>query len=118
MGGDRIPGPFNDAVDEETRQRREQNERHFGGEENEKTIQKALDRAQASWIAEFGRFDEIAVDVFYGHRGRFIRKYADAWLHADAWNKRLMKPVFQALIRKYDLEADPKGTGVLEAEGR
>lgn len=117
MGGDRILGPFNDAVDEETRQRRELNERHLGGEENARKIQEALDRAQATWIEEFGCLDEIAVDVFHGRRGGFIRKYADTWLHADAWNKRLMKPVFQALIRKYDLEADPKGTGVLEAEG-
>jgi len=111
MGGDRIPGPFNDAVDEETRRRREQNERHLEGEENKKKVQEALERAQASWLAELGRLDEIAVDVFSGKRCEFIRTYSDAWLHADAYNKRLMRPTWLALIRKYDLEEDPEGTG-------
>ena len=67
MGGDRIPGPFNDAV-----------------------------------------------DVYHGKRGGFLRKFADAWTHADMGNKYLMKPVWQALIRKYNLEEDPDGTGASE----
>jgi len=114
MGGDRVPGPFNDRVDEETRRRREFTERHLKGKENAKKIQESLARAQASWLSEFGRLDELAVDVFYGRRGGFLIKYADAWLHADAWNKRLMRPVWEAFIRKYDLEEDPTGTAVSE----
>jgi len=114
MGGDRVPGPFDDAVDEETRRRRELTERHLKGVENADKLDKALARARASWLEEFGRLDELAVDVFHGRRGGFLIKYADAWLHADAWNKRLMQPVWEAFIRKYGLEEDPTGTGASE----
>jgi len=114
VGGDRIPGPYDDQVDKETRQRREFRERHLGGEKNEKKIYKALLQVQASYAAEFLYLDEIALGVFHGRRGGFIRKYTAAWLHADAWNKRLMKPVFQALICKYNLDEDPTGTIVSE----
>lgn len=112
---DRIPNQFSDAVDEETRQRREWLERHRDGFPRARKVQEALDRARTSWIAEFGRLDEIAVDVYHGKRGGFLKKFADAWLHAEACNKRLIKPMWAALIRKYGLEEDPKGTGVPEA---
>lgn len=112
MGGDRVPGPFNDAVDERDRERREALERHLEGKENVDKYQEAINRARASWLAEFLRLDEIAVDVYHGRRGGFIRKYADAWLHADAYNKRLMRPAWEAFIRKYGLETDPEGTAV------
>jgi len=71
----------------------------------------ALARARTSWTHEFGRLDVIAVDVYHGKRGGFLRKYADAWIHADAFNKRLMQPAWEALIKKYGLEEDPHGTG-------
>ena len=109
MGGDRVPGPFNDAVDEETRRRRELIERHLSGEDITQDLDALILRAQAAWLAEFGRLDEIAVDVYHGQRGGFIRKYADAWGHADAFNKRLMRPAWEAFIRKYNLEEDPSG---------
>ena len=112
MGGDRVPGPFDDAVDEETRRRRELIKRHLTGEDITRDLDKLLLRARASWLSEFGRLDDVALDVFHGHPGGFIRRYADAWLHADAWNKRLMRPVWEAFIRKYDLEEDPTGTAV------
>ena len=112
---DRVPGPFNDAVDLNVRQREEFAKRHPIGEKEMKRIQASFDRAQAAWIEEFGRLDEIALDVFHGKRGGFIRKYADAWSHADAWNKRLMRPAWVEFIVKYNLEVDPEGTG-LEAE--
>lgn len=60
---------------------------------------------------EFLALDEIALGVFHGQRGHFVKKYCDAWLAADVWNKRLMRPVFERLIEKYGLEADPTGTG-------
>ena len=111
MGGDRIPGPFNDIVDENSRRRRELIRRHLEGKENADKYQEAIDRSRAYWIQEFGRLDEIAIEVFNGRRGGFLIKYVDAWLHGDVYNRRLMKPVFCALILKYNLEEDPKGTG-------
>lgn len=110
MGGDRVPGPFDDAVDEETRRRRELTARALGGEDDRDRIVRALEKTRASHLAEFGRLDMIAVDVTQGNRGGFLIKYSAAWLHADAWNKRLMRPVWEAFIRKYGLEEDPAGT--------
>lgn len=116
MCGDRVPGPFSDAVDRRDRERRETRERHREG--CAKTIERALAEARASYTAEFLQLDEIALGVFHGKRGSFVRKYTDAWLHADMGNKRLMRPVFEAFIRKYDLEADPTGTGAGPSEPR
>jgi len=111
MGGDRIPGPLDDAVDEETRRRREREEQFLGDEGDRKRMRDVLARARNSWTIEFGRLDEIAVDVHNGRWDGFIRKFADAWSHADAGNKRLIRHAWEALIREYDLEEDPHGTG-------
>lgn len=111
MGGDRVPNQFSGAVDENERRRRELTRRHLEGEENADKLDLALQRARSSWLEEFLRLDDIAVDVFNGKRGGFLRKFADAWLHADPQNKRIIKPAWAALIRKYNLEEDPKGTG-------
>ena len=56
--------------------------------------------------AEFGLLDRIALDVVHGRRGCFLRKFADAWLHADAHNKSILRPAFLALIDKYSLQED------------
>lgn len=111
MGCDRVPGPFNDAVDENVRQREESAKRHPIGEKEMKRIQASLERAKIAYTTEFGRLDYIAVEVFHGQWGGFIWKYADAWSHADANDKRLMRPVWVELIVKYNLEVDPEGTG-------
>lgn len=108
---DRVPGPFNDAVDRNDRERREHIERHPIGEKEMKRIMVSLKRAKIAYIAEFARLDRIAVDVYHGQRCRFIRKYADAWLSADANNKRLMRSAWVELVIKYNLEVDPEGTG-------
>jgi len=117
MGGDRVPGPlsrFIPSIDEYLRARLEA---LATGNPHGESVAKVLRRARASWIAEFGRLDEIAVDVYHGRRGGFIRTYADAWLHADAYNKRLMRSAWEAFIRKYGLEEDPEGTAVSEVRG-
>jgi len=108
VGGDRVPGPFDDDVDEETRIRREIIKRTFGVEEEGLSPGELLEGAQASWTAEFGRLDEVAHDTLARGVGGFLTKYAQAWLYADAWNKRLMRPVWEAFIRKYNLEEDPR----------
>jgi len=114
VGGDRIPGPrsrFIPSIDEFLEACR----KALGaGNPHGEDVGEVLRRARASYVAEFLRLDEIALAVFGGHRGGFIRRYADAWLHADAWNKRLMRPVWESLIRKYDLEENPEGTAVSE----
>lgn len=105
MGGDRVPGPFNDAVDEETRRRREENKRHLEGKENAEKVQEALRQARATLIAEFGKLNEVALATI-GSPGQspFLIKYAGAWLAGDAYNKRLMVPVFKAFIRNAGLD--------------
>lgn len=60
--------------------------------------------AQDAWEAEFGLLDRIAHRVFYSRHGGFLRKFADAWLHADAENKRILKPAWLILIDKYGLD--------------
>lgn len=75
------------------------------------TPEELLARAQLSWLQEFGRLDDIAREVLYSRHGAFVRKYADAWLHADASNKRLMRPVWEQFIKKYGLEENPRGVG-------
>ena len=113
-GVDGIPGPHDDDVDEFTRQREELNKSSRDKNRDEISFMEALDKARKSELLEFCPLNQIAVDVFYGERSEFLKKYADAWLHADVWNKRLMKPVFQAFIRTYNLEEDPAGDGPRE----
>lgn len=112
MGGDRVPGPFNDAVDERDRDRIEFMKRHGVAE---KVIKATLAQARADYIAGLLRLDGIAVDVYHGRRGNFLKKYADAWLAADPSNKKKMRPAWIEFIVKYNLEADPKGTGSSES---
>jgi len=111
-----MPGPLNDAVDATTRRREEMNKRHLEGKENVEKVEEALRQARVSFLEEFERLCAIAVDVFNGRRGSFLKKYADAFLHADPYNKRLMRPVWEAFIRKYNLEEDPTGTGAPASE--
>lgn len=109
MGGDRVPGPLDDAVDEETRQRKESHERHRGEIRHGEGIQGTILRAQASHAAEFNRLDEIAVDVYHSTHSSFLRAFADAWCKADQWNKMILRPAWVKVIEKYNLhkEAEP-----------
>lgn len=109
MGGDRVPGPlsrFIPPLDEFLRARLKA---LATGNPNGDDVPGLLLRARASYVAEFHSLNEIALAVLEGHRRSFLRKYADAWLHADPYDKRLMLPVFQALIRKYGLEGEAAG---------
>ena len=63
-----------------------------------------IKRAQEDWEAEFGLMDRIAHHVLHSPHGAFLRKFADAWLHADAFNKRIIRFAWRGLIDKYDLE--------------
>jgi len=104
MGGDRIPGPLDDAVDEETRRRE-----LLRGKAEAKELGDALLRARDSWVAEFGRLDEIALaTINTPGQSPFIIKYAQAWLAGDIYNKRLMVPVFKAFIRNAGLDGLPE----------
>lgn len=58
------------------------------------------------------RLDEIALNVFHGKRGSFLKAFADTWLRADNSNKLILRSVWKELIHKYDLKDDPAGTGV------
>ena len=58
---------------------------------------------EESYQVEFRRLDAIARFCLNGRYGGFIQAFADAWLKADAENKRLMWPVWVTLVEKYDL---------------
>ena len=65
-----------------------------------------FDAARETWEAEFGLLNRIAHHVYHSDHGGFIRKFADAWLHADADNKMILKPAWIRLIDKYSLEKE------------
>ena len=52
---------------------------------------------------EIIELDEIAEAELDRHKGDFLRHFLLAWLYADGGNKRLLKPVFKQLIKKYRL---------------
>lgn len=136
MGGDRIPGPLSRFIpsldeflrvrlkalaargpvdpDKRERRRREAIRRTFGVEDEGLSPEELLERAQASWIAEFGELDSVALETLGAGRGNFLTRYSRAWLAADAWNKRLMRPVWESLINKYDLHGKQEGAGKTE----
>jgi len=47
--------------------------------------------------------DEIAEAELDRSKGDFLRHFLLAWLYADGENKKLLKPAFNQLIRKYRL---------------
>ena len=72
-------------------------------------VDEALKRAQEAWLDEFELLDNIAVRVVHSRHGAFLKKFAAAWLHADAFNKRIIRVAWVLLIEKYDLQKDPDG---------
>ncbi len=53
--------------------------------------------------ADIEVLDEIADAELDRPRGEFLRHFLLAWLYADGENKRLLKPAFKQLVRKYRL---------------
>lgn len=66
----------------------------------------AYDKAEVTYRAEIRRLEEIALEVYHGDRGSFVKAMADAWLKADLSNKRILQPVWRAIVTKYGLEED------------
>ena len=50
--------------------------------------------------------DKIARGVIESEHGNFLKKIADAWLHADIHNKRILKRAWQTLVEKYRLHKE------------
>jgi hypothetical protein len=49
--------------------------------------------------------DKIAVEVVNNSSlSEFLRKFADAWLTADAENKEILRPAWLAIIDKFSLK--------------
>ena len=117
MNGDRIPGPLNDQVDEETRRREELDKKAYGVDAEGKSLGTDLRHLMNGQLEEFSRLDDVAGEVFKRNRSDFLVTYADAWLHADVYDKRLMRPVWESFIRKYNLLEDPEGTGARKSRG-
>ena len=51
-------------------------------------------------------FDEIARFVLNSEHGSFLKKMADAWLHADPENKEILRGAWAEIIVKYDLNVE------------
>lgn len=51
-------------------------------------------------------FDEIARFVLNSEHGSFLKKMADAWLHADPENKTILRGAWAEIIVKHDLNAE------------
>lgn len=53
--------------------------------------------------------NKIAVHVYNGNYGSFLKAVADAWLKADPKNKRILRPAWVILIDKYNLDKEAEG---------
>ena len=63
------------------------------------------DLSQDSFTTRHGVLDDIAVEVSKNSsQSPFLRKFAEAWLAADAENKMILKTAWLALIAKFGLE--------------
>lgn len=63
------------------------------------------DLSQDSYTTRHGILDGIAVEVSKDSgQSPFLRKFAEAWLAADAENKEILRQTWLALIAKYGLE--------------
>ena len=60
----------------------------------------------SEYATEFGRLDDVARAVVYGSRGSFLKAFANAWLRADPFNKRILREAWDRLVEKYDLVRD------------
>lgn len=69
----------------------------------------AYDSAEEKYQAEVKRLDDIALTVVNSDRGYFERTLADAWMHADKANKRILKPAWEGIVTKYDLAKEAEG---------
>lgn len=62
-----------------------------------------FDRPEEKYRREVKRLNRIAQCVWNSDRGHFERKLADAWVHADSFNKRILKSAWEAVVVKYRL---------------
>ena len=46
----------------------------------------------------------IALQVYHGDHGGFMRTFADAYLQADSENEQVLRPAWMQLIDKYLLK--------------
>ena len=53
--------------------------------------------------------NKIAVHVYNGNYGSFLKAVADAWLCTNAENKRILRPAWVVLIDKYNLDKEAEG---------
>ncbi len=45
----------------------------------------------------------VALRVYNGDYGSFLKAFADAYLFADTKNRKILHPAWKKLIEKYDL---------------
>jgi len=64
---------------------------------------KTFDKAERKYQLEVEHLNVVAHHVWDGNHGSFVRKMADAWLHADNSNQRILKTAWEAIVVKYSL---------------
>jgi len=67
------------------------------------------DRAEEMYQAAVERLNAVAGYVADSNHGDFLKALADAWLLADASNRRILKPAWAAIVAKYTLEVEVTG---------
>lgn len=50
--------------------------------------------------------DKIAVNVVESLHGDFLKQLARTWLHADPFNKEILREAWETIIKKYKLDKE------------
>jgi len=55
---------------------------------------------------EVDHLSNIALQVYHGNYGSYLKVFADLWLRADKDNKVMLRSTWEDTIRKYDLDKE------------
>ncbi len=58
---------------------------------------------------EVDHLSNIALKVYHGNHGSYLKVFADLWLRADKENKVMLRSVWEETIKKYGLDKEAEG---------
>lgn len=61
------------------------------------------DWSEEKYQEEVDCLSKIAEKVYHSDHSLFLKAKADAWIHADASNKRILKFAWESIVMKYKL---------------